>query len=85
MNEYVKAVDSMVKLSGNLKPKKHINIGKTEKETIDMISQLKIGIQKQLIAYECLQAAVMLSKDNKAISDNMQKFLDEKINELVNG
>jgi hypothetical protein len=83
MNVYVKAVESMVSLAGNLKPSKHVNTGNTKAETIEMITQLKLGIQKQLIAYECLQAAVILSKDNKAISKNMEKLLDEKIKELA--
>jgi hypothetical protein len=83
MNDYVKAVDSMVSLAGNLKPSKHVNILKTRSETVDMITQLKLGIQKQLIAHECLMAAVLMSKDNEAISKNMEKFLDEKIKELA--
>ena len=85
MNDYVTAVDSMLKLAANMKPKKHIKTGHTREDTKQMISELKLGIQKQLIAYECLQAAVLLSKDNKSISDNMVKFLDEKEKELTKG
>lgn len=73
----------MVKLASNIKPKNQVETGNTRAQTIEMITQLQLGIQKQLIAYECLQAAVMLSKDNKAISQNMQKFLNEKIKDLV--
>jgi hypothetical protein len=83
--DYVTATDSMVKLAYNMKPRGKVKTGKTAKETIQMISTLQIGIQKQLIAYECLQAAVLLSKDNKGISDNAVKFLDQKIKELANG
>lgn len=83
MNKYVTAVDSMIKLATNLKPKNPVDTGHSTKKTLEMIKVLEIGIQKQLIAYECLQAAVLLSKDNKKISANMEIFLEEKIKELA--
>lgn len=79
----VKAVESMVKIALNVKPKNHKKSGKTRAEEIVLLVNLVGSIQSRLIAYDCLQAAVKLSKDNKAISAKAVELVEAKRRELA--
>ncbi len=72
----IKAVANMVELAYNLKCRTHKKTGKTHKETMELINKLVIEIEMKLIGYTCLQAAVKLSKDNKAISKKALELFD---------
>lgn len=81
----VMAIKNMAELAYNLKPKSPKKTGKTRAETMELIDKLVIEIQKKMIGYECLQAAVKLSKDNKGISKKAIELIDVQIQLLTSG
>ncbi len=72
----IKAVVNIAELAYNLKCPKPKKTGKTHAETMELINKLVIEIEMKLIGYTCLQAAVKLSKDNKAISKKAIELFD---------
>lgn len=82
MDENIKAVESLVKIAINLESKNKKKMKVSKKEQIDIINQMVIHIQKQLIGYECLKMAVMLSEDNKQIFENTEKFIQLEIKKI---
>lgn len=82
MDEDVKAVESIIAMAYNQKPKRHKKTGKTRAETENMINQIVIDTQKKLIAYKCLRLAVLESKDSKAISDRAVELLTKELDKI---
>lgn len=72
----IRAVENMVKLAGNLKPKHHVRTKLSRRETEKIIGECAILIQARLIGYAALNAAVREHEDRESISNRAQELFD---------
>jgi hypothetical protein len=80
----IKFVQNLFNIAVNLKPKRHVNNG-TRAHNMDIINKGCIELQKMMISYECLRAAVMLSKDNKSIAKKAEELMTVEIEGISGG
>ena len=78
----IKFIENLFNIATNIKPKRHIKNG-TRAENMSIVNRGCIELQKMMISYECLRAAVMLSKDNKAIAKKAEELMTIEIEELT--
>ena len=78
----IKFIENLFNIATNIKPKRHIKNG-PRAENISIVNKGCIELQKMMISYECLRAAVMLSKDNKSIAKKAEELMTIEIEELT--
>lgn len=77
-----KTIENLFKIAVNIKPKPHLNNGKTRKQNLDLVNLGVVELQRLSISYRCIIAAVMKSKDNKNILKEAEALMDEEIKRI---